>query len=99
MIRTELGHFWITFENGYTISVFNGIGSYTENHTNIEHFKEINDNKDIYSNWTSESCEVAVLSALDGFVTQKILNSEEDVIGHVTINELVEYINIVKNYK
>ena len=31
-IRTEMGHFWITFENGYTLSVFNGYGSHTENH-------------------------------------------------------------------
>ena len=29
MIRTSAGHFWITFDNGYTLSLFNGFGSYT----------------------------------------------------------------------
>ncbi len=32
MLKTDKGHFWLTFKNGYTISVFNGFGSYSENH-------------------------------------------------------------------
>lgn len=100
MIRTELGHFWITFDNGYTISVFNGYGSYTENHTNIKHWQEISKIGDIYSNWTSDTCEISVLDKNGiGFKTKEILNHHEDVIGHVSVSELIEYINIVKNYK
>lgn len=30
MISTSFGHCWIKFENGYTISIFNGFGSYSE---------------------------------------------------------------------
>ena len=39
-IRTDKGHFWITFENGYTLSVFNGYGSYSDNHYNRKYIKE-----------------------------------------------------------
>ena len=34
MIQTDKGHFRLTFENGYTISIFNGFGSHSENHFN-----------------------------------------------------------------
>ena len=40
-VRTEMGHFWITFDNGYTLSVFNGYGSHTENHFAIEKWQDI----------------------------------------------------------
>lgn len=32
MIQTDKGHCWLTFENGYMVSIFNGFGSYSENH-------------------------------------------------------------------
>lgn len=31
-IKTSAGHIWISFKNGLTLSIFNGYGSYTENH-------------------------------------------------------------------
>ena len=45
-IRTEMGHFWITFENGYTLSVFNGYGSHTENNFAFEKWKNIIESDD-----------------------------------------------------
>ena len=35
-LRTEGGHFWLTFDNGYTLSCFNGFGSHTENNFAID---------------------------------------------------------------
>lgn len=43
MISTSYGHCWITFENGYTISIFNGFGSYSENHFNHKLFDKMQD--------------------------------------------------------
>ena len=99
MIRTEIGHFYITFENGCTLSIFNGYGSYSENHFNTEHWQEIIKKGDIYSEWISETCEIAVFDKSGRFKTKEILNSNDSVIGHVSVNELIKYINVVKNYK
>jgi hypothetical protein len=51
MFEIRQGHFWITFDNGYTISVFNGAGSYSSNQK---------DNLDGSHSSTSTTCEVAV---------------------------------------
>ena len=40
-LRTEGGHFWLTFDNGYTLSCFNGFGSHTENNFAIDKWKKI----------------------------------------------------------
>lgn len=42
MIQTSYGQFKITFKNGYTISVVNGYGSYSENHYNQKLLKKMN---------------------------------------------------------
>ena len=41
MISTSFGHCWIKFENGYTISIFNGFGSYSDNHFNHKLFEKM----------------------------------------------------------
>ena len=72
-IRTEMGHFWITFENGYTLSVFNGYGSHTENNFAFEKWKNIIGNKLIYEGWESELIEIAILNQEGDLITQNII--------------------------
>lgn len=93
--RTEAGHFWITFENGYTLSCFNGFGSHTENHFAFDKWNKIIKNKDIFENyWESNLIEIAIL--YDGeFVTQNIIESD-DSVKTVDLNELIKIINILK---
>ena len=93
-VRTEMGHFWLTFENGYTLSVFNGYGSYTENHMNLKKFKEITDTQNIYDGWESEKVEIAILNSIGDLITQNIIESDGSV-KTIDVNELVEVINIV----
>lgn len=96
-IKTEGGHFWITFENGYTLSVFNGFGSHTENNFAFNKWKKIYEDKDIYENsWNSELVEIAIIGKSGGLVTQNIIESD-DSVKTVDINELVKIINIVNN--
>lgn len=94
---TESGHFWLEFENGYTLSVFNGYGSYTENHFNFDKFKKIIDTKDIYASWESEKVEIAILYN-DEMVTNNILQSGDSVTT-IAVSELPELINKLANIK
>lgn len=96
MIKTEKGHFWITFENGLTLSIFNGFGSYTENHFNYELAEEKETRAE------SHTCEIAVFKNLDNneWFTNEFIDCEgDDVKGNVTPEELAEIIYKVKNYK
>ena len=89
MIKTDKGHFWLTFENGYMISVFNGFGSYSENHfkTNLKKH-----------NISSKDCEIAII--YNGiFTTDKFLKCNDDVKGYVSADELADIIYEVKNFK
>lgn len=96
-LKTEGGHFWITFENGYTLSVFNGFGSHTENNFAFDKWEKIYEDKDIYENsWDSELVEIAIIGKSGGLVTQNIIESD-DSVKTVDINELVKIINIVNN--
>lgn len=83
MIVTEAGHCWITFKNGYTLSIFNGMGSYTENHFNI--------NKDT-TRYESKTMEIAVL--IDGmFCTRQFFDYDiGDDVTTITPDELPELI-------
>ena len=97
-IRTEIGHFWITFENGYTLSVFNGYGSHTENNFAFEKWKNIIGNKLIYEGWESELIEIAILNQEGDLITQNIIESD-DSVKTIDVNELIEIINKVNNIK
>lgn len=100
-IQTDKGHFWITFDNGYTISVFNGYGSYSDNHFNNEYIMyPINDEEKIkYVNQRvkSKDCEIAIISPNNELITDDILKCDDSVKGYVSVSELTEIINIVKN--
>lgn len=92
MIITDKGHFWLTFKNGYTISVFNGYGSYSENHfarelIDIPKFCEIG----------SKDCEIAIIYK-DNFVTGRFVECGDSVKGYIRADELADIIYKVKNY-
>ena len=99
MIRTDKGHFWLTFENGYTLSVFNGFGSYSENHHNCKYIlyptTDIEVSQYINQKDTSHDCEIAIIDPKGNMITDKILDWDDTVKGYVDINELVSIINIV----
>ena len=94
MFRTKGGHFWITFNNGYTISCFNGFGSYTENHFNYKKQAKIM-NHEIEDEWVSVQVEIAIIKEGLGLVTQSILKEANDSVITVDVNELVKIINKV----
>ena len=99
MIRTDKGHFWLTFENGYTLSVFNGFGSYSENHNNCKYIlypiNDIEVSQYINQKDTSHDCEIAIIDPKGNMITDKVLDCGDSVKGYVDINELVSIINIV----
>ena len=87
---TSSGHIRMTFDNGYTVSIFNGFGSYTENHFKVK-YADLEKNMDVYSNHV----EIAIQK--DGkFVTKKVLGTPDDVEEMVTIDELMEILNKVQ---
>lgn len=94
MITTTRGHFWIEFDNGYKISVFNDWGSYSDNHFNTKLEKGFieNSNEEI----SSSNCEVAIIYN-NSLVN--IFGWDDDVKGYVTPNELLEIMNKVSKLK
>ena len=93
MIKTGFGHTWLRFENGYIVSIANGLGSYTENHFNHD---LIAAEKQPGAICTSETCEIAIIHEELGFVTKTFIpEAGDDVVGRVTPNELVDIINKV----
>ena len=93
MIITDKGHFWLMFENGYKISVFNGYGSYSENHFR-EELRRIPE----FARVDSKDCEIAVL--YNGiFCTDRFIETDDSVKGYIKADELADIIYKVKNYK
>lgn len=90
MIRTYKGHKHLYFKNGCDLSIFNGFGSYSENHFNYK----VRDKLFI----STKDCEIAIIR--NGFfITNDILNNGQDVKGYVDEKELKEIIKKVKAYK
>ena len=96
-IRTKSGHFWIDFDNGYELSVFNGYGSHTENNYAIEKLNSIIENRNIYSYWDSKEVEIAIINTKNGeLITDSILHNGDDV-ETVDIKELINIMNLLLN--
>ena len=93
MIQTDKGHFWLTFENGYKISVFNGFGSYSENHFKTEVLCTPE-----FASVDSKDCEIAIIHD-NIFCTSKFIETDDDVKGWVNADELADVIYKVKNFK
>ena len=93
MIQTDKGHCWLTFENGYKVSIFNGFGSYSENH-----FREELRRVPEFASIDSKDCEIAIM--YNGiFTTDKFVECNDSVKGHVSADELADIIYKVKNFK
>ena len=92
MIKTDKGHCWLTFENGYTISIFNGFGSYSDNH-----FKQEVRQTPEFVSVDSKYCEVAV-SYKGTFCTSRFIECDngDSVKGYVSADELADLIIKVK---
>lgn len=95
MIETRFGGFKITFENGYTISVINGYGSYSENHFKKEIFETMQNLK-FDDTCKSKNCEVAVIYE-DIFCTDKFIETDDSVKCYISADELADLIIKVKN--
>ena len=91
MIGTDKGRVWITFNNGYTISIINGYGSYSENRYKSELIATPE-----FASIDSKDCEVAIVYKGE-FVTNDFLNCGDSVKGYVRPDELAEIILMVKN--
>lgn len=89
MIITTRGHFWIAFDNGYTVSVFNDYGSYSDNHSKLVKSLMSGDNAEV----SSKNCEVAIAYKNLGLVNP--LHWDDTVKGYVTPSELLEILNEV----
>ena len=96
-LKTASGHFWLEFDNGYTLSVFNGFGSYTENHFKADKFTKILEEKDINSSWESETVEIGILYK-DELVTKNFLQCEDNV-ETINVSELPKLINVLSLIK
>ena len=94
-IAIQSGHFWIEFDNGYTLSVFNGYGSHTDNYDKINEFMKIIEKRNIYSIWKSQNVEIGILKA-GTLVTDKILHYD-DIVKTVDLKELIAIINLLNN--
>lgn len=93
MIQTDKGHCWLTFENGYKISIFNGFGSYSENHFRTDLLKSLES-----CSVNSKDCEIAVI--YDGiFCTDRFIETDDSVKGYISADELADIIYKVKNFK
>ena len=95
MISTRFGGFQIKFVNGYTISVFNGYGSYSENQFKDEIFETLRDLK-IGDECVSKDCEVAIIYK-NKFCTNKFIETDDRVKGYISADELADLIINVKN--
>ena len=89
MIITTRGHFWIAFDNGYTVSVFNDYGSYSDNHSKLVKSLMSGVNAEV----SSKNSEVAIAYKDLGLVNP--LHWDDTVKGYVTPSELLEILNEV----
>ena len=90
MIITSRGHVWIKFNNGYTVSIFNDFGSYSENHYNYKLSKSLMNNKN--EEIKSKDCEVGII--YQGTLCNP-LGWPDTVKGYVTTKELLEILEKV----
>lgn len=82
------GHFHIKFKNGYEVSLFNGTGSYTDNL-----YAKFHEDEEVYSKYI----ELAIIKD-DYFYTRDFIETvDDDVIGLIDPEELIDILNKVKN--
>ena len=94
-----MGHFWLTFKNGYTLSVYNAFGSHTENSDNFEKQAKIIEHRDITATWKSTTVEIAILNKKGDIVTDKIFKDLNDIVATIDVSELISVINVLNLMK
>ena len=99
MFRITQGKgFAITFENGLTISVQCGAGNYCENKNKnmIEEFKRSCGESIIESN----DAEIAIFDKDNNFITEQFTDEGDgQVVGWLTVSDVFEIIDKVRNHK
>ena len=86
--------FHLTFDNGLTISVQIGHGNYCDNYNLISDFYNLRVSQcDIQS----KNAEVAIWDETGKWLTSNFIG-DDDVIGYLDVNQIVDLINKVKNY-
>jgi hypothetical protein len=91
----KCGNIHLKLDNGIIVSIFIGFGSYTENR---------NKKSEVY---VSKNCEIAFLDKKDNFITRdvmslidkKYLELNDDVIGYIEINYVLDLIEKVRKLK
>ncbi len=89
--KTKYGHFFITFSNGYTVSMFNAFGSHTENHNVIE--KSEWENR--HDACKSATVELAVLYDNEYVTNMFTKTSDGEICGYVRPEEVAELLQKV----
>ena len=87
-------NFQVTFENGVTVSVFIGAGSYSSNH-----------NRDFLTEREAEQtessdAELAAWNKEGSWITTDLVpDAEDDVIGYLSPAQVLDFMNKAANYK
>lgn len=84
------------FQNGYSISIIFGWGSYTDNRNH----PKMNDLSKEYE-VTSSTVEIAIFDSNNNwynFETEKFEKDSTDVAGYISIDDLAEWIYKVKSF-
>lgn len=89
-------HFWLTFDNGITLSTIFGYCSYSENRYGDESI-QIKDRFDV--RYESDNAEIAIINPEGDFITKKYKDDGDGVLGYVSFDEWLKIVDWCKNYK
>lgn len=93
-VSTENKGFRITFENGVIASVQWGAGNYCDNHLPAD--MDFSFSKSAQS----DTAEVAAMDSQGNFITTSIVpDAMDDVLGYLSPEEVLEFLNQCKNYR
>lgn len=93
-VSTENKGFQITFGNGVIASVQWGAGNYCDNHFPAD--GDFSYRKSAQSN----TAEVAAIDSQGNFITASVCpDAMEDVMGYLSPEEVLEFLNQCKNYR
>lgn len=96
----ENKNFHITFDNGVTVSILIGYGSYSDNHgEGLEYIDKIGTEKSEHS--IVSSCAELAAWASDGeFITEKLSpRAHGDVMGWQDTEDILKFLNSAAKYK
>jgi len=90
--------FFITFDNGVTVSVQFCYFHYCYNHNTINSYTSNKEHPAYGSPCECENAEVAIINKDGGFITKEYRDVGDDVLGYITPEELVDVMIWCKNY-